>query len=367
MVLLGPLGGTYADLHSRRRIIIFSDVILGVLVVALAALLFTAPDATGAIVVALLAVGVVSGIIGAFFLPAITASVPAIVPKDKVATANSLNEATYQVSTLIGQGIGGVLYRVLGAPTLFLLDGLSFIYSAISEAFIDIPQEVPERKPSLRQEFSRFLRDTVDGLRHVWARKGLRDLFVASAFMNFFAMPYLVLLPFYVEDVLGVTPDWYGYILAAYGAGGLVGYAIYGAVKMSGAVRGRTLIACLLALSACMGALGFVHRAWLSMALVGLAGLAGGMVNVATITIIQLDTADEMRGRMFGLLHTLVGGLTPISMGLTGVVTDMVDQNVRAVFVACGLALILVSILISLSRNFRLLLSADPGDRGNGA
>jgi MFS family permease len=367
MVLLGPFGGTFADLHSRKKIIITSDVILGALVVSLATLIFVAPDATGTIVAALLAVGVVSGIISAFFMPAITAAIPSIVPEDKIAAANSLNEGTFQVATLIGQGIGGVLFRILGAPVLFLIDGLSFLYSAVSEAFISIPQSTPERKSSWKEELSRFGRDTREGLGHVWNQTGLRALFIAAAFMNFFAMPYLVLFPFYVEDVLGRASDWYGYLLAGYGAGSLVGYALYGSIRMRGPARSRILILCLIALSACMAVLGISRHPWLSLALISLAGVASGVFNVATITIIQLSTADDMRGRMFGLLHTLVGGLTPISMGLTGVVADLIDQNVSLMFIACGVALTLVSIAVSLNRSFRALLSAEPSDTKIGA
>jgi DHA3 family macrolide efflux protein-like MFS transporter len=360
MVVLGPLGGTYADLHSRRKIIIACDVILGLLMLLLASLMFVAPDATSAIVASLLVVGVASGVTGAFFLPAITAAIPNLVPEHRVAAANSLNESIYHAATLAGQGAGGVLFRILGAPVMFLIDGLSFIYSAISEAFITIPQAIPERHPSWRGETRRFIRDTLEGLRYVWARGGLRTLFVAAAVMNFFAMPYLVLLPFYVEDVLGVTPDWYGYILAAYGAGSLAGYALYGTVRLSGAARARVLIVCLVVLSACLAAVGLSRDAWLSLALVAFAGLATGMFNVASVTLIQLDTADEMRGRMFGLLHTLVGGLTPISMGLAGVVTDLLDQNVSLVFVFCGAALIAVSLALAFNRSFRSFLSGGP-------
>jgi MFS family permease len=107
--------------------------------------------------------------------------------------------------------------------------------------------------------------------------------------------------------------------------------------------------------------MGLARQPWMSVVLIACAGLAGGVFNVATITLIQLDTADEMRGRMFGLLHTMVGGLTPISMGLTGVVTDLIDQNVPAVFVACGAALIVVSVIMSFSQSFRTFLSTDPG------
>ena len=360
MVLLGPFGGTFADLHSRKKIIVVSDLVFGVSVLSLAAVMFTMPEATGLIVVWLTVVSVVSGVVSAFFHPAITAAIPSLVTTEQVPAANSINEGTHHIATLIGQGIGGVLFRILGAPVLFLIDGITFIYSAISEAFISIPQVIPERKPSWREESRRFFDETRDGLKSVWGRTGMRNLFLASAGMNFFAMPYMVLFPFYVEDVLGVTPDWYGYILAGYGGGSLLGYLIYGALRVSGRTRGRMLIGCLVALSASLAALGISEHTWTSLALVSLAGLFGGVFNVATITLIQLDTPDEMRGRMFGLLHTLVGGLAPISMGLTGVVADLLDHNVQLIFVVCGACLVVISIVLSSSRQFRSFVSAEP-------
>jgi len=360
MVLLGPFGGTFADLHSRRKIIIVSDVIHGLFVVSLAVLMMSVPDATSTIVVWLTVVAVVSGVVSAFFRPAITASIPSIVPEDKVAAANSLNEGTYHVSTLIGQGIGGVLFRVLGAPILFLIDGLSFLYSAISEAFIKIPQEIPERSSSWKDQFNRFLADTREGLRFVWGRTGMRNLFLAAAVLNFFAMPYMVLFPFYVEDVLGTTPDWYGYILAGYGGGSLIGYAVYGALKLSGRRRARVMILCLIGLAVSLAALGVSREPVLSLALIVLTGVFGGTFNVATLTLIQLATPDGMRGRMFGLLQTLVGGLSPISMGITGVVADLLDQNVPLIYLVCGGVLVVISIAIAANRDYRKFLAAEP-------
>ena len=62
---------------------------------------------------------------------------------------------------------------------------------------------------------------------------------------------------------------------------------------------------------------------------------------------------------MFGLLHTLVGGLAPISMGLTGVVADLLDHNVQLIFVVCGACLVVISIVLSSSRQFRSFVSAE--------
>jgi len=360
LVILSPFGGTFADLHSRRRIIIACDVIHGVSVLSLAILLFLRPDATAAIIAWLIVVAVVSGVVSAFFHPAVIAAVPSIVPADKVAAANSFNEGSFQVSTLIGQGVGGVLFRILGAPVLFLIDGLTFLYSAFSELFITIPQAIPERKSSWRVEFRRFGSETLEGFHYLWRRTGMRNMFVASAFLNFFAVPFLVLLPFYVEDVLGKTSDWYGYLMAGYGGGSLVGYVLYGSLKTSGRARCRLLIASVIVLSACFVLFGVSRRPLLSLGLIITSGVFGGIYNVAAMTLIQLNTREDFRGRMFGLLHTVVMGLSPIAMGLAGVVADLIDRNVSLMFVVCGIVLVVISVITAANRDYRDFLASDP-------
>lgn len=366
MVLLSPLGGTFADQHSRRKIIIVCDLIHGLTVVSLAVLMFAAPRAESVIIVWLIAVAVVSGIVSAFFMPAIKAAIPSIVPADKVAAANSFSEGGFEISTLVGQGVGGVLFRLLGAPILFLIDGLTFLYSALSEAFISIPQEIPEKTKSWREEMKRFASDTREGLRHVWAREGMRNMFLAAAVLNFFSMPFFVLFPFYVEDVLNATPDWFGFLLAGFGAGSLLGYAFVGSAKVHGRARARMLVVFLVVVSVCMGAMGLVDRPAFSLCLMVVAGFISGVFNITTLTLIQLTTPEALRGRMFGLLNTLVMGLTPISMGITGIVADVIGQNVSVMFLVCGGVLVLVSIIVSANRAFREFLAFEPPEMDNG-
>ena len=207
-------------------------------------------------------------------------------PADKVAAANSFNEGSFEISTLIGQGAGGVFYRILGAPVLFLFDGLTFLYSAVSEMFMDIPQALPEKTRNWRDEFARFEVETREGLRYAWARVGMRNMFLAAAMLNFFSMPFFILFPFYVEDVLGASPDWYGFLLAGFGGGSLLGYTFISSVRLSGKARGKMLVVFLVLVSVCMGAMGFVDRPAVSLALMIAAGFISGVFNITTLTLL---------------------------------------------------------------------------------
>jgi MFS family permease len=381
-VILGPVAGTFADHYSRRRIIIFSDVLSGIPVLTLAFLMFYVPNASQLLIVCLFLVNVILGIIRSFFNPAISASIPDIVPRKKVSAANSLNQSSYQISNFLGQGIGGYLFVLLGAPLLFLIDGITYLFSAFSESFIRIPQKIPEKSGVWQDKFRQFKTDIKEGFQYVWGHAGMRALFFAAAFINFFAIPILILLPFYVEDHLKATSDWYGYILAAFGFGTLMGYGIAGAVKISGHIRGKAVISSLVLMSSCLPILSILRKpvfVLVLMIIIGsclpilsilrkpvfvlvlmiIIGAFHGFFNINIHTLLQIVIPSEIRGRVFGLLITLTGGLTPISMGLSGVIADLVNQNIPLICAVSGIITLCLTIITSFSKNFRDFLRSE--------
>ncbi|MDH3197763.1 MAG: MFS transporter [Candidatus Krumholzibacteria bacterium] len=362
-VLLGPVGGAVADRFSRRAIIIACDVVSGVGVLSLAGLMFLAPERTGLIAAWLVCISVGGGVVRAFFAPAITAAVPSIVPEARVAAANAVNEGSTHISTIVGQGLGGILFRVLGAPLLLLFDGLTYLFSAVSECFIDIPQALPERARGWRQTLSASLADLREGIAHVRARRGLMHLMVAAAAINFFGVPFMVLLPFYVEEGLAKGPEWFGFLLAASGAGSLLGYSVAGSVRLGRRARTAAMLACLFGVALSLGLLGVIVRPFAALGLIAAAGATSGFFNIHTITLLQTTTPEAMRGRVFGVLHTLVMGLTPVSLALTGVVADLAHHDAPLLLTACGAVLVVVTAAASLDGTLRGFLGgeAEPG------
>ncbi len=356
-VLLGPVGGTVADMYSRKKIIVLSDVLCGVGVLIAGAMLIYMPDQKSVIVAVLFVVSVFIGIIGSFFRPAIQASIPDLVPPEKIQAANSMNQSSMQISMFIGQGIGGVLFRILGAPLLFIIDGLTYLFSAASESLIKIPQVVPEKANGTKEKFRKFKLDLVEGLQYVWQRRGMRDLFVAATFLNFFSAPFPVLMPFYVEDHLGATPDWFGFILAAFGVGALIGYAVAGSLKISGVIRSRLIITLLFVQSLQFALFGVVYDRFLALSITLFLGIFNGIINVYILTILQTTTPTEIRGRVFGLLQTIAGGLMPLGMGLGGVAAELLNNNVALIFIVSGLTTALCMVVVSASRPFREYLA----------
>lgn len=358
-VILGPLGGTLADRYSRKRIIVWTDFLRGLAVLSLAGLMFLRPAATDLLIVWLFGITILTAIMGAFFRPAITASIPDLVPRPRVAAANSLTQSSIQISMFVGQGIGGTLFRLLGAPILFLIDGISFLLSGVSELFISIPQPKRKDAPGDGKLFAQYWHETLEGFHYVWQRRGMRTLFLFAALLNFAAAPIAVMLPFYVVDHLRVTTDWFGFIMAALGLGTLIGYGLMGAFKMSGRTRGILLLALLFTFGILFGVIGLAHDPVVALILFLTLGIGSGMFNISIMTILQLTTPSEIRGRVFGLLQTLAAGLMPIGMGLGGLVIDLIDQRVAGIFLVLGIGMSVITLAFSFDSHLRAFLASD--------
>jgi DHA3 family macrolide efflux protein-like MFS transporter len=357
-ILLGPFGGTLADRMSRRQILILADVVRGLAAIALAGLVILVPGRSGTILFGLLVLSAIMGVCDAFFRPAISASIPDLVPGEEVARANSLNRVALDVSTFLGQGTGGVLFRIIGPGVLFFVDGVTYLFSALAESLIRLPPPPPILKQATwREAGADFWRELKIGLRYVGQRRGLRYLFYVSPLDSFFMITIVVLLPFFVEDFLHVKPDWYGFLVAAFGGGSFTGSILAGATNITGRRRMVAYLLCAVGFGASAILFGLVDSPWTAMAVLFVAGTMGGFNTIHALSLAQLSTPPELRGRVLGLFETLGLSTMPIAAGTAGIVADLLHRNIPLVYFGCGVALIAVAIFQALSGEVREFLA----------
>lgn len=369
--ILGPIGGTLADFFSRRTIIIASDFVNGTAILTVTALFFFDPEATNLIMTWVFVVAVLNGVTGAFFGPAIGAAFPDLVPEEKLAKANSLMGFTGRFGALIGLGLGGVIYSWLGPLSLFFINGLSFIFSAISECFITIPQNIPEKKEAdLAGKFKKYAVETGKGFRYVWTRKGLRSLIFGSAVWNLFLVPFRILLIPYIQMFLKVDSSWYGFMVSALLGGSMIGLAIFGTLKFTPRSRLGFMVVLPIITAGVLIYFGTTPNVYLVFGLFFIIGVNGALFDLNVVTLIQSTIETEIRGRVFSVLRTLANGLTPFAMGLSGVVADLVDQNIPLIFLVCGGTLLIITLSLSSNHNYRRFvttpLASDKGGKAAG-
>lgn len=359
MIILGPIAGTIADRYSRRKILLASDLVNAIALTAFTIYLFIAPEKSNLVITSLFLVAIILGITGAFYNPAVGASIPDIVPRAKLAAANSVGQISMQVSTFIGLSIGGTLFKLLGAPIACLINGISYFYAFVSKLFIRIPQQIPEAKENLKERFHDYLQDLIEGFKYVWKNKGLRILIYIAAITNFFTTPILPLLPFYVKDVLRIGEEWYGILTGITGIGTLFGFAFVGVVKLPPKVRGWLMMLFIILMSLGYGVLGFLSHHIAAICLVFFGGFMNGFISVNIGLTLQLTTPSIIRGRVMALLTTLIGSLTPIGMGLGGYIGDLLDRNIPLIYASCSAIMVILTVLAVLSKHYRDYLSQE--------
>ncbi len=365
--LLGPLGGTFADRYPRRRILLATDFASGFLSLGLAALVMALPDRPQLILAGLLTTAFLMGALGSFFRPAITAAIPDLVPPEKITQANSLMGVSMSASNFIGQAFGGVLFRLLGPGLLFVFNGVSYIFSGVSEIFIRIPQKIPEKTAGGRRLLADMRAETLQGLRYIWADRGLVALLLVLVNDMIFLVAISVLFPFFVEDHLGADPDWYGYLAATFGAGNVLGSILAGVLKLSGRTRVRLIVVggTLAAISAVTLGRG-VDSNWEALFVLLAAGTFLGFNDIHMLSAIQLASRKDMRGRVLGLFGTIGLAATPVAAGLSGIVTDLLKQDIGTFYAICGIGLGLSPLIVLTSTRGRAHLAYEkvPADEG---
>lgn len=342
-VLIGPFGGLIADRINRKLLIAGNDFLRGFIVLGLGWTIYSGQ----ANFYVLGSATVLISISGAFFNPAVSAVFPNLVSSENLEKANSLENISMNFTQIIGAAIGGILIGTLGIAGAFFFNGISFILSGISELFINIPpvsQEADSKES--------FLADFKYGLEYLAGRKEILGLFIIFLFLNFlYNGLFAVGLPFIYNQVLEVNGLLFGLAKSIFPVGAIIGSILINYIVIENNIKflGKTLTAqsCLLMLMG-LPLSYFILDSYstiniylvLKILLLGI-GILNALVNIPIITIFQKMIPDNLRGRVFGLLGSLTQGLTPISMGLMGILFDRVSPNI--LFIIPGILAIIIS------------------------
>jgi dTMP kinase len=250
--------------------------------------------------------------------PAKDASVPNLVPPDKLATANSLSlvaaYGTFPIGSLAFASMAGLasfLGRFEPLASLkvdreFLalwVDSGTFFASALLIMSLTLPAK--ERRPGERVDWSRTWRDLVEGVRFVSGHGVVRSVILAMGVGLTGCGAVVPLGPIYASQVLGADPSSFGLLMTGLGFGAAIGVLSLSAVARRlpsepvfvGAVLATGLGLILTSSVSTLGPAVF---------LTGLFGMGAGVAYVSGFTIIQERVTDELRGRTFATLYTII-------------------------------------------------------------
>jgi MFS family permease len=334
------VGGHASDRYRPWTVMLAANAARGVAVAA-----FAVTAATGlAKGLVLIIIAVILGAGEGLFIPASSAIVPALLPREELQAGNALSFGTTELSQLAGPALGGVLVAVVGAASGFAIDAATFVVSALT--LIGIQRDAPAPPPADHTNHPAASGGAVTARGLLVREPILRLILVTDAVLNLgTAGMGRVALPAIARGPLHLGASGYGALSAAMGAGLLVG-------TISGSrlppVRRPLLIASLTLLPT-VPLIAVIPYAggWLSAAFIlVLAFVLVAIGNLLMVTGFQQWAPPHLLGRVTGMLMLASIGMLPVSVLLAGVLIQLVGP---AAYFPLDASTVLIAATVQLS------------------
>jgi len=333
MLIFGPLAGLWVDRWERRQVLITLNLASGGVVLVIAALALAHQLVPWHIYTAMFALGLLSTPL----FPAISASIPDLVPPGYLPQANAFMQMTMSMGGLVGYGVSGFVTGLFGLSAVILFDALSFLMAAALMGLARFRSQGDQRP---QQPVAP--RELLAGIHIVWNEQVVRVLTGVALVFGFFYATILALLPAFVAQHLQQDAQGFGIVRAALSLGMLVGPFAAGFWARRGRHGARTLTTILLSGLAIV-AFSMSPLLWIAMFTLFLVGFFDGVSEVLSASILQARIPGEVRGRAFSILATAAMGVRVLGVGIGGPLALLL--TVQGYFLFAGACITVVALL----------------------
>ncbi|MEW9555675.1 MFS transporter [Nonomuraea sp. NPDC050783] len=336
--VLGPFVGVFIDRWSRRQILVVAPLVRGALLL-LAAALVAADVPDPAFYAA--ALGVLA--VNRFFLAALGASLPHVVPADRLLSANAVVPTAGTVVTFVGAGVGFALRELVGGDdpgvaALLVASGVVFGLSSLIARRMDRmllgPWPDPDR-PQAREALRNVVAGLADGARHLAGHRFAAATMGAMAAHRFFygmatALGIILYRYYFTDGDPDAALRGIGLVVATSGAGFFVAVLItpYATERFS---IERWVPIALTAAGVLSAALVLPFQEWGLAAAGFVLGVAGQSVKICADTVVQRDVEDIYRGRAFSIYDMLFNGMYVLAAALSAAILPADGKSYAAV------------------------------------
>lgn len=300
IVLFSLIGGAIADAYDRRQVLLVVESVL----IAIAGTLGWITAHGHATLGWLYLLTALQGAAFAFELPARQALVPNLVQREDLPSAFSLQSIAFQMGSIVGPMLSGFLIAYANQAWVYYANALSYL--ALIAALLLIGPVPQAKRPMTRPQLVdvEAIREGIHYIRH-------QPIILSSMLLDFFATFFAsanALLPIFARDILHIGPVGYGWLSASASIGAAFASVALAQIQQLRR-QGPLLIWSVVAFGAATVLFGLSRNAWLSGLALALTGATDTVSMVIRNTIRQLQTPDELRGRMTSINQIFfVGG-----------------------------------------------------------
>jgi MFS family permease len=327
--VLAPWAGSAADRFDRKRLLVVTQV--GAIVVTGVLAVLNSQGLAPALVV--IGLALLLGLSTAFAIPAMQALVPLLVTRDELGPAVALSSLTFNLARAIGPVAGAFVVAALGITAAFALNSVSYLALILGLVLVHPTGQAPRpaKRPQLRESIRLVGQDAM-----------LAILLVTVAAISLSADPVNTLTPGFAKEIFHRSDSYTGYLVGAFGFG-----TVIAAVTLAGRLRKpirRLPITCVV-MGAGMVAFGLAPNLGLAYIALAVAGFGFLLTNTAATTAVQLEVADNQRGRVMALWSLAFLGTRPFGSLADGSVAQVVGLRAAAVVMA-GVVLVVAALIV---------------------
>jgi len=361
-LLLSPVGGVFADRWKRIKILYITDIINGLVIISTGFIIMGDLSLSSKLIV-LYTAQITISLTSCFFGPAAMSLIPEIVKEEDLDQANSLIASSSSLTSIFGIALGGTIYTLFGPAWIFIINGLSFLFSGISEIFIKPEYEISVNNTK-NITVTHILNEMKEGYIYIKENKALSSLIKIGLLFNFFGIPIFVnVLPYIFNQILKTEPIYLAglEILMSIGMLSASLYLAHKKIKnywkilVYGIIFSVSLYGGFIFMTYLVqyGIATFIIFYVISSIIFFFEGASNAIINIPLQTILQKKTKKEYMGRVFSLLGTLINIATPIALLLAGIGID--QFNIYFVSIICIVGNIFSIILLITNKHLKTL------------
>ncbi len=336
-VLLFTLwAGVVADRADKRRLLVVAQ--SAALVQALAMAVLT--DAGVITYPMILVLAIVLGTANAFEIPTRQSFFVDLVAREDLTNAIALNSSAFSATRIVGPAVAGALIGAVGIASAFYLNAASYLFVLVALLLIRLPAFQP---PTERVSARENLREGFDFIR---GNRIIATLVGIVAAISIFGFPFVILMPVFARDVLQVGASGLGWLLAASGAGSLVGALTLAALPPR-VRRGPLLLASSLGFTVFLAGFALSRSFALSLVLLGFTGFTVILNNSTTNALLQSLVPNQLRGRVMAVYVFMFLGMSPIGALQAGTLANWLGAPAA---IAAGAGVLFLLILVVWAR-----------------
>lgn len=348
-MIMGAVGGTLADRHARRPLLLLSQVAQMVAALALWGLVASGRATVASITV----VAFCSGLLGGLATPIWQSFVAELVPRDMLLGAVTLNSTQFNAARAVGPFLAGVVIAAWGVSAAFLLNAVSFL--AVVGVLMVI-RSAGGAPPSGSESRTGAFAGLAEAGRHILHTPAILACCIAITAVAGLGSPLFSFLPVYGEEIFDVTGAALGLLFGAGGIGSLVFAAplIRVAPRLP---RARLLAGSMALYGTAVVAVGLSPG--YAAAVAALMVFGGAYLGIASTinTTIQLVVHDHLRGKVIAIYLMCLTGALPLGLLAWGAAADAI--GLRRTTVIAGVLLVVATVALWLTKRFAVMAQAD--------